>query len=333
MFCCDNKNVRQALQQKSISCVRDFTDLSGAPIVDTMNAQVAIPLIAGAQLVGAIVLEAQNQDVFSEDVLESVRMLSTHVALALENAQVYHALERAVDDLEAFAHTVAHNLKNPLSVIMGYSELTLRYYEYFDDDDRKAHFKKILWSAEKGATIIDSLLLLSGIRALETVDVESLDMAMIIDQVISRQQELVEQHEAKVLLPEVWPVAVGYAPWVEEIWVNYFNNALKYGGRPAVVELGFDEIDNGMVRLWVLDNGPGLKPEQCQKVFQPFTRMHTGLAKGHGLGLSIVQRIAERLGGTVGVESEPGKGSKFYFTLPANEVELTKLIPVLAEPA
>jgi len=82
------------------------------------------------------------------------------------------------------------------------------------------------------------------------------------------------------------------------------------------VELGATPQPDRMVRFWVRDNGPGLTPEEQALLFTPFTRLDQARAKGHGLGLSIVRRIVEKLGGQVGVESEVGKGSVFTFTLP-----------------
>jgi two-component system sensor histidine kinase/response regulator len=110
-------------------------------------------------------------------------------------------------------------------------------------------------------------------------------------------------------------VALGYGPWIEEVWANYLSNAMKYGGRPPRLELSADTMD-GKVRFRVRDNGPGLTPEQQARLFTPFTRLHQARATGQGLGLSIVRRIMEKLGGEAWVESEPGKGSTFGFTLP-----------------
>jgi two-component system sensor histidine kinase/response regulator len=121
---------------------------------------------------------------------------------------------------------------------------------------------------------------------------------------------------------------VGHGPWIEEVWANYISNALKYGGSPPRIELGADppppsppsggtEGEARMVRFWVRDNGPGLTPEEQARLFTPFTRLEQVRAKGHGLGLSIVRRIVEKLGGQVGVESEVGQSSTFSFTLPA----------------
>lgn len=111
-------------------------------------------------------------------------------------------------------------------------------------------------------------------------------------------------------------MALGYTHWVEAVWVNYISNALKYGGSTPIIELGANE-QNGMVRFWVRDQGPGIAPAEQRRLFVPFTRLRqVKHVEGHGLGLSIVQRIVTKLGGTVGVESAPGKGSLFYFTLP-----------------
>jgi signal transduction histidine kinase len=102
------------------------------------------------------------------------------------------------------------------------------------------------------------------------------------------------------------------------VWVNYLSNALKYGGRPPRLELGYDIRPMGVARLWVRDNGDGIAPEVQARLFTPFTRLDQVRARGHGLGLSIVRRIVEKMGGQVGVisEGQTGLGSLFYFTLP-----------------
>jgi signal transduction histidine kinase len=123
---------------------------------------------------------------------------------------------------------------------------------------------------------------------------------------------------------------LGYAPWIEEVWVNYLSNAIKYGGRPPRVELGAETQPGGLVRFWVRDNGPGIAPEAQVRLFVPFTRLDQVRAKGHGLGLSIVRRIVEKLGGQVGVISTPGQGSVFSFTLPTQQVgPYTEAAPAL----
>jgi len=119
---------------------------------------------------------------------------------------------------------------------------------------------------------------------------------------------------------------MGYAPWLEEVWANYITNALKYGGSPPEVRLGAWRMNTGAVRFWVQDNGDGVRPEDQTRLFNAFTRLEQARARGHGLGLSIVKRIIERLNGEVGVASPglPGQGSTFYFTLPVVPTEEPK---------
>jgi signal transduction histidine kinase len=150
------------------------------------------------------------------------------------------------------------------------------------------------------------------------VEVQPLDMARIVTEARQRLTPIIKDRRAKITLPvaSAWPPAIGYAPWIEEVWVNYLSNALKYGGRPPCVELGGAVQGNGMVRYWIRDNGLGLSPEEQARLFKPFTRLRQVRAGGHGLGLSIVQSIVEKLGGQVGIESEIGRGSIFSFTLP-----------------
>jgi signal transduction histidine kinase len=123
-----------------------------------------------------------------------------------------------------------------------------------------------------------------------------------------------------IRVPGLWPTALGYGPWVEEVWVNYLSNAIKYGRVPPAaprLELGFDEQANGFIRFWVRDYGPGVPPEEQPHLFKAFGEHSKVRATGHGLGLSIVRMIVEKMGGHVGVDSTIGQGSTFYFTLPA----------------
>jgi signal transduction histidine kinase len=133
---------------------------------------------------------------------------------------------------------------------------------------------------------------------------------------VGRPAGVVDGADAQVVVAAAWPTALGYAPWIESVWSNYLSNAIKYGGRPLRIEVGGEEVAGGFARFWVRDNGRGLTPEEQARLFTSFTRLGQPRSLGHGLGLTIVRRIVERLGGKVGVESEPGKGSTFWFTLP-----------------
>jgi PAS domain S-box-containing protein len=225
--------------------------------------------------------------------------------------------EALIRELDAFAHTVAHDLKNPISLILGYTDLLTTAEGAIPEEERQIALNAVLHSAQKMRNIVDELLLLARVRKGE-VDLAPMNMARIVSEARQRLAYMIEEYQATVVVTPTWPMAMGYGPWIEEVWVNYLSNALKYGGTPPRVELGADLQDGAIVRFWVRDNGPGLSPEEQARLFTEFTRLDQARAKGHGLGLSIVHRIVDRLGGQVGVESAgvPGHGSLFYFTLP-----------------
>jgi len=150
----------------------------------------------------------------------------------------------------------------------------------------------------------------------QDITLHELDMAPIVHEAIQRLEYLREPLNGQTVASERWPRAYGHAPWVEEVWVNYISNALKYGGRPPIVHLGADLPGDQMARFWVRDNGAGLSAAEQAQLFKPFSRLDQGHAQGHGLGLSIVRRIVAKMGGQDGVESQEGQGSLFYFTLP-----------------
>jgi signal transduction histidine kinase len=240
-------------------------------------------------------------------------------------------LEARNEELDAFAHTVAHDLKSPLSVVMGYAETLRDFCNVLPEEELQGHLWILERNGRKMRSIIEELMLLAGVREME-VEPEPLDMAGIVAEASNRLGYMIEEQRVEIVAPsaECWPAALGYGPWVEEVWVNYISNAIRYGGDPPWVELGFDEAAHQpgsadspvgssadpMIHFWVRDNGGGLTPEEQTRLFTPFTQLSQVRARGHGLGLSIVRRIVEKLDGQVWVESNVGQGSTFFFALP-----------------
>lgn len=233
--------------------------------------------------------------------------------LQLANQQ----LESEYEELDAFSHMVAHDLKNPVQTILGFSEILEEDDDDLPDESRREAILTIGKTALKMEQIIRELLLLASIRR-QSVPVQQVDMAGVVAEVLERFHSDIEQQDARVTAADTWPVVFGYAPWIEEVWSNYVGNALKYAGPHPRIELGWNFTEGGAARFWVRDFGPGVPPHKQDQLFVPFTRLGQPATEGHGLGLSIVHRIMERLGGGFGVESSgiPGEGSTFYFTLP-----------------
>jgi signal transduction histidine kinase len=225
--------------------------------------------------------------------------------------------EKLIDDLNAYAHTVAHDLKNPIGLINSSVQFIDLKFKPEVSEPFAERLNVIEQTSRKMVNIVDELLVLASVRNQDTIEKSVLDMPAILDSVLKRLEPIIEEAGARILHPENWQPGLGYGPWVEEIWANYISNALKYGGQPPVIEVGSERASSGMVRFWVKDNGNGMTAQEREKLFMQFTRLPQHLkAEGQGLGLSIVKRIAEKLDGDVGVESEIGQGSRFYFTLP-----------------
>jgi signal transduction histidine kinase len=292
------------------------------------------------ELIGALNLESTSPHVFTPDHITIAVEVAASLAVAIRQARLYEKarqevaerlqaeralrqytveLEARNAELDAFAHTVAHDLKNPVSSLVGYADVLRMNRSILPDDVLEQILQTMSRNAFKMAAIIDDLLLLASVRGVEEIELQPLEMGRIVAEARGRLLYLIEQYQGEIHLPEDWPVALGYEPWIETVWANYISNALKYGGRPPQIDLGATALQNGWVRFWVRDNGPGLPPAEQARLFTPFERLHQSRVEGQGLGLSIVQRIVKRLGGQVGVESLglPGQGCTFYFTLPA----------------
>jgi len=229
--------------------------------------------------------------------------------------RVNQRLELRNEELDAYAYTVAHDLQNPLSLIFGYSEALLKYRASMSSEEIERSLKTLMKTARSMSQITDQLLLLARARRADDTQLKPLDMGRVLARTQERLSRMIEEFEAEIALAEHWPPALGYAPWVEQVWVNYISNAIQHGGRPPRVQIGASPASDGYVCFWVQDNGPGIEPEEQARLFTPFTRLGQTRTKGYGLGLSIVRRIVEKLGGEVGVESQVGQGSTFTFTL------------------
>jgi PAS domain S-box-containing protein len=334
---------------------RFFSGIDAQTGFDTRSL-LAVPLRVRDKIIG--VLEAVNkrqgdlvpaqgdlvpaQGDFDEKDMILLEILAASAAVAIDNANLIQALKQRTvelqarnEDLDAYAHTVAHDLKGPLAYMIGFAQVLEEEHASLPAEELPRYLHTVSRSGHKMNNIINELLLMARLREAE-VELTPLDIAGIVDQVLERLVYMIEERQAQIVLPETWPVVLGYGPWVEEVWVNYIDNALKYGGQPPRIELGFDRVDSGewgvdsdhaplttdhypLIRFWVRDNGPGLTPQEQGRLFRSFEQLDRVRAKGHGLGLSIVRRIVEKLGGTVGVESEVGQGSVFWFTMRGGE--------------
>ena len=224
--------------------------------------------------------------------------------------------EKLITDLDAYARTVAHDLKNPISGVIGLSDFIKEDILNHDIEQAFEFLNLLNQQGHKMLKIVDELLLLSRIRK-EDIELVEIDMHAIVLEAINRVKQQFEDRSATIVLPDEWPSVKGHPQWIEEVWVNLISNAIKYGGDPPEIIIGSELLIDGLFRFWIQDNGMGLPPEKTEKLFMDFERLGQKNIEGHGLGLSITKRIIEKLGGHVFVTSEniPGKGCVFSFTL------------------
>ena len=249
-----------------------------------------------------------------------LRDITVHKQAEARLQQICLALEARNADLDTFARTAAHDLKRPLSVIVGQSDLAMRHLRTDPDPFLQECLEGIAHTGRRMAHIVDELLFLASVRQ-QDLTPETVNMADTVTAALRELADMATGLSVQIQQPPSWPQALGHAPWIEQVWINLISNALKYGGRPPRIELGWESMqasaERAMLRFWVRDYGPGLSQTERERLFVPFTRLQPDHAEGSGLGLCIVRSIVEKLGGRVGVEEAPGGGSRFHFDLPA----------------
>lgn len=289
-------------------------------------------------LVTAIVRDAADRKKY-EDALRRLnqdleeRVKARTAELAERNLQ----LTQKTEENEMFVYSVSHDLRSPLVNLEGFSEELrlaaqdlqelLKDPRVPDDLRRKADelcetgvresVGFIRTAVGRLGRIIDALLRLS--RAGRVVyQPQALDVATIARRVVDSMRRTAEERKTEVIVGEL-PGAWGDPMAIEQVLANLVGNALNYldPARPGCVEVGaLPEAARGARTYFVRDNGVGIPAAYHGKLFQALQRLHPDKAPGEGIGLAIVRRVLERLGGTVRFESQAGTGTTFYFTLP-----------------
>jgi PAS domain S-box-containing protein len=218
-------------------------------------------------------------------------------------------------ELEAYDHTIAHSLKTSLSASIHVLQILSNFNADNLNEEQIQLLRRAHTDLENAGESVDALLMLSTISD-EQVEPKPLDMKRLVHEALRQLENERLSVQAIVQMPDTWLPAAGHAPWVGEVWLNYLSNAFKYCGPPVILDLGCLPDGPDSVCYWVRDNGKLLTQAEREQLFVPFFRLHHNRNNGHGLGLTIVQRVVEKLGGIAGVDTLDG-GNRFFFTLPA----------------
>lgn len=226
-------------------------------------------------------------------------------------------LRETVHELEAFSYSVAHDLRAPLRAMNSYAQLLRDDYAGCLDDTGRDYLRHISSSAERLDTLIQDVLNYTRIvRA--PAELQPIDLDRLVRDIIHSYPDF-QPPRAEIEIDGTLPRVLGHEGFLTQCISNLLGNAVKFvkpGQKPHVRIWAHLKRGGEIVRLWFEDNGIGIAPENHERVFRMFERIHsTDQYEGTGIGLSIVKKAVERMGGKIGFESELGKGSDFWIEL------------------
>lgn len=226
------------------------------------------------------------------------------------------ALRQSNDDLSQFAYAASHDLQEPLRMVSLYSQVLERRYGHQLDPKAHQHIAFIVNGAQRMEMLLRDLLAYSQVGSLNEGPADSVNCMAVIQKVLLNLRASIDESRATITVNTL-PTVLAHETRLVQLFQNLVQNAIKYrAAAPPDVHIGADRCDAHWV-FSIRDNGIGIKPEYAQQIFGVFKRLHGNAYKGTGIGLAICQRIVERYGGRIWVESTLGNGSVFYFTIPA----------------
>jgi PAS domain S-box-containing protein len=230
-------------------------------------------------------------------------------------AQRTAELTASNQQLEAFVYSIAHDLRAPLRSMQGFSALLVEEADDALSAEGRDYAERINKSAQFMDALLTDLLAFSRVSR-EQIELAAVDLETAVQAVLSRWDKRIQEKSARVESAGPWPAVLAHARTLDQVLSNLLSNALKFGAPdvPAAVCMRAEERD-GWVRVWVEDKGIGIAPEHQEQIFRLFNRLHGEAYGGTGIGLAIVEKGVERMGGRVGLESSLGQGSRFWLEL------------------
>jgi PAS domain S-box-containing protein len=238
------------------------------------------------------------------------------------NGQLKQRVQELTDinnELEAFSYSISHDLRAPLRSMQGFADALLEEQGDRLDETGREYARRVVNSAKYMDALLNDLLDYSKLSRAE-LERAPVDLRREVTELVTQLDNDIKQKNAQVELELDSPTVSAHPATVRQILSNLLVNALKFAhpDRPPVVHIR-SEQNGRAVRVWVEDNGIGIAGEHCDRIFRLFERLHTSEAyPGTGIGLALVRKGAERMGGSAGVESSLDRGSRFWVELPAS---------------
>ena len=327
-------HIMQTSQPLVIQASDSDTDLAEFTYMQSQKNKIKtliiLPLAVKGQSIGIIKLESRKQELhFSEDQINLAMTLANQAAVSIDNALLYEEQFKTAEELREldklksqFLANMSHELRTPLNSIIGFSRVIMKGIDGPVTDLQLQDLSAIHESGQHLLTMINDILDISKIESGKmTISLEEIDIPEIIDSILPTITGLIKDKPVKLMKdiqPDL-PKAVADPVRIRQVLLNFLSNATKFTDEGQIIvkaELGDSKKD---IRVSVIDSGEGISKEDQKKLFKPFSQVDgssTRETEGTGLGLSISRQLMTMQNGTIGVESDTGKGSTFFFTIP-----------------
>jgi signal transduction histidine kinase len=285
----------------------DYLFVPVVPEVLKAKVQVFVDLFRQKQIIRK---QAEDLALHNREQTEQIRLIQ----------ELNGKLKAANDELEAFSYSISHDLRSPLRAMHGYAQALLEDVRGKLGAEGEEYLSRIQKAALRMDSLIQDILAYSRVSKTE-IQTRTIDLETLISEII-QQYRVFQEPLARVVIERPLPKVEGHEGCLTQCISNLLGNAVKFvppGTVPEVKICG--QILDSRVRLWIQDNGIGIDPSHYDRIFKMFGRVHSDkLYEGTGIGLTIVKKAIEKMGGGVGVDSMPGKGSRFWIELPHRQV-------------
>jgi signal transduction histidine kinase/CHASE3 domain sensor protein len=331
----------EQILQPGIRYVEDLTIANSYPPVlvqlrlEGIRCCLCIPMLVEQKLLGELNLATTEIAAFNNEAQEIVSDVAAQLAIAIQQSLLREHLQRyaleleqrvtkrtadlqaANQELEAFTYSISHDLRAPLRTMQGFAQALQEDYGNLLDSAGQEYLHYITEGAVQMDTLISDLLAYSRLNRVE-IQLQPVDLTNVVQEALKQLKTQIQEQQAEITVAASLPQVMAHRATLIQVVINLISNAIKFvapGIQPKVQIYAEEQQD--WIHLWVIDNGIGIAPEHQERIFRVFERLH-GVETyfGTGIGLAIVRKSIERMGGRAGVESQLGNGSRFWIALP-----------------